>query len=344
MTANSTHDIDKLALHELGLARKAAQLWGGGSTEPILLKRRENAIFRIELHDGKSAALRLHRPQYHSDVALLSELQWMAHLKEQGFWVPEPLLTSQGLSLAIVSTPELPEPRQVDCLSWIEGTPLGYAGVPLGLSGVAIEQIFEALGATLGRMHGLAQSWTQPPDFNRHCWNISGFFGPTAIWGDPIASSYLDKSQHCRVAEAREKAVRLLNQFGSAPDRFGIIHADLARENILISDTSIRIIDFDDCGFGWFMYDLAVALYPNRREPLYPVIRQSLLKGYRSARKIVDDELLLPLFLALRAFALIGWIETRGDDAFSANHKALVCSNAYAVIEEFLEQEANYAD
>ena len=66
----------------------------------------------------------------------------------------------------------------------------------------------------------------------------------------------------------REEVSRELLAFVKSPDRFGLIHGDLVPENILIHAARLRIIDFDDAGFGWHMFELASSLYFIRREPM----------------------------------------------------------------------------
>ena len=45
-----------------------------------------------------------------------------------------------------------------------------------------------------------------------------------------------------------------------APDRFGLDHADLRIANLLVDGGHMLVIDFDDCGLAWFMYDWATAV------------------------------------------------------------------------------------
>ena len=70
---------------------------------------------------------------------------------------------------------------------------------------------------------------------------------------------------------------------GSKPDAFGLIHADLHLENALFDGDAVRVIDFDDCGFGYWLYDLAVPLWDNRYRADYPAFRAALLEGTANA-------------------------------------------------------------
>ncbi|MEO5758143.1 MAG: phosphotransferase [Mesorhizobium sp.] len=296
----------------IDLARRALDQWGVRDCEPELLKFRENAVFRIRLADGQPAAMRIHRLGYHSDAALRSELQWMAFLRSSGVATPSPVATQAGDLFVSASTGKITTPRQVDCLSWLEGRTVGARGVPLGHTPEQAREIFTALGQTIARMHNATASWPQPAGFARHAWDFDGFFGPNPTWGRFQSSPFLDGSRRELVYQAHERAVKALSRHERSARNFGLIHADLVRENVLIHDGAIRIIDFDDCGFGWHMYDLAVALYQNRDEAMYPLIEAALLDGYRSRRELTaDDVAALPLFAALRAFAFLGWVQSR---------------------------------
>ena len=52
--------------------------------------------------------------------------------------------------------------------------------------------------------------------------------------------------------EASHIIQKKLEAFGKDKTRFGLIHADLRLANLLIYGDEIKVIDFDDCGFGWF--------------------------------------------------------------------------------------------
>jgi hypothetical protein len=43
-----------------------------------------------------------------------------------------------------------------------------------------------------------------------------------------------------------------MEKFGADHERFGLIHADLRLANLLVWQEKTRVIDFDDCGFGWW--------------------------------------------------------------------------------------------
>ncbi|MER9104142.1 phosphotransferase [Mesorhizobium sp. M7A.F.Ca.US.010.02.1.1] len=312
MSAVSAQSEPETAADVTALARRALTHWGIDEGEPELLKFRENAVFRVILPTGQPAAMRIHRLGYHTDAALRSELQWMGFLQSAGIATPSPVATPAGDLFVLVSANASVQPRQVDCLSWLEGRAVGARGVPLDFTPEQARQVFTAMGRTIAHMHNVTSAWTPPAGFARHAWDFDGFFGANPIWGRFETSPFLDGPRRELVFQARGKAVKALSEHERSARNFGIIHADLVRENVLVHDGAIRIIDFDDCGHGWHMYDLAVALYQNREEAIYPLIEAALLDGYRQERELTARDIAaLPLFSALRAFAFLGWVQSR---------------------------------
>jgi Ser/Thr protein kinase RdoA (MazF antagonist) len=93
-----------------------------------------------------------------------------------------------------------------------------------------------------------------------------------------------------------------------------MIHADLHQRNVFISDDSMYLIDFDDAGFGWYLYDIAVALYEYNSQDDYQTLQAAFLDGYTEQRDLTDEHRdLLPMFLHIRSRAIIGWATARPE-------------------------------
>ena len=73
-----------------------------------------------------------------------------------------------------------------------------------------------------------------------------------------------------RSAGAAARSRQRLRRFGAGPDRFGLIHADMRLANLLVSGADLHVIDFDDCGFGWFIFDIGASLSFIEHDPRVP--------------------------------------------------------------------------
>lgn len=136
------------------------------------------------------------------------------------------------------------------------------------------------------------------------------------MWGRFWELEALSPTQRTLFEKLRARVGQELDAYGKTPDRFGLIHADLVPENILVEADRLRIIDFDDAGFGWHLFEIATSLYFIRRESFYEIAREALIAGYRRHRPLPDEHLrLLPLFLAARGTTYLGWVHTRKGEA-----------------------------
>ena len=294
----------------LDLAHEAAARWPLQVARIELAARRENLVFRLIAVTGEHFALRVHRAGYRRPDELASELAWMQALAQGGMSVPIPLLSLDQHLLEAVHG------KHVSVLSWLSGTPMGRSGTPLCIE--HREATFHKLGCTLARLHALSDGWTPPTGFTRPQWSLDGLLGPEPLWGPFWEHPHLGAAQRRTLLHAREAATEALQHEMPSLDQ-GLIHADAVRENVLIDRERIQLIDFDDCAFGFRLFDIATALLRNRTEPDYPALTAALCEGYRSIRPL--DTTQLDLFLMLRAFTYIGWIVPRlgeqGSDARS---------------------------
>nr|WP_281060074.1 hypothetical protein [Mesorhizobium sp. M2A.F.Ca.ET.043.05.1.1] len=69
---------------------------------------------------------------------------------------------------------------------------------------------------------------------------------------------------------------------------------------------TVKVIDFDDCGFGWFMYDAATPISFYEHEPQATDLIQSWTTGYR---RVLDlprrTRTKMPTFVMLRRLLLV---------------------------------------
>ena len=326
------HQLERLQQ----LAHIALELWPGRFERLTPVKYRENAVFSAYDETGGRFALRVHRHGYHSDEALRSELLWMRELSAHGVHVPPVVPTRDGSVLAMVTCAGVPEARQVDLLEWLAGDPIGTSeeGVT---SGDHIVPLYERIGHLASKVHDQVAAWTYPDGFTRHAWDLDGMLGPDPVWGRFWELPALTAHQQRVIDAARERAQADLATFGTGPDRYGMIHADFVPENLLDDGETLRLIDFDDSGFGWHMFEVATALYFNLDRPDYATLRDALFRGYRKGRPLDDHhEAMLPLFLFLRGTTYMGWVQTRPETQTAQEIGPLIIARTCALAEAYL--------
>lgn len=271
---------------------------------------RENTVFRVETAQGPHA-LRLHRHGYHSEAALQSELDWMAMLSSKGMQVPAPAAARGGNYLVTLAGNP---PRKASLLSWLPGAPMGQTRTPLEFTGDSRAALFRNIGQQMARMHQLTDAWPLPAGFDRPKWDSDGLIGDAPFWG-PFWQIDANAGDTALLLGIRERARAALAAYIAGGADYGLIHADLVRENILVEGGTLRFIDFDDSGFGFRMFDIATTLLKNLAEPDAAVLESALLQGYVEIRPLRPADLaMLDLFITLRSLTYLGWAHSRPDD------------------------------
>lgn len=274
----------------------------GEDTTLTLVNVSENHTFRADdPSTGRSYAVRVHRPGYHSAAAIESELLWIDALRDDdviGSVVP---ITARNGNRVVRAEIPASDPRNVVVFEWVAGAPPDPNGdhVPG----------FRTLGATTARMHAHAKAWQRPAGFERFTWDFDTTLGDNGHWGpwrEGIGVGGATRELFQRTIDT----IRVrLEAYGKGPERFGLAHCDLRLANLLVDGDEVRVIDFDDCGFGWYMYDYATTISFIEDHPLVPDLRAAWLEGYRSVAPIsAEDEAELDTFVMLRRLLLVCWV------------------------------------
>ena len=238
----------------------------------------ENHTYRVDDNDhGTRFALRIHRPGYRSVDEIESELMWMDALGATNTVdTPRAIVAEDGERVVEVEAPGL-GPRNVVMFEWL-------AGVAPDLDdGDAASEQFEILGEISARMHQHARRWSPPPRFVRPRWDYDTSIGPHGHWGRWQDGLGMGGEERAQLQKLDQRIAERLRAFGQDPSRFGLVHADIRLANLLIDGGRVRVIDFDDCGFSWYMYDFATAVSFMEDHPRVPALREAWVRGYRSA-------------------------------------------------------------
>ncbi len=271
-----------------------------------LINLSENHTFRIDAPAGRTV-LRVHRPGYQSAASIESELAWLAALRrDTDLPVVRPLPGRNGDLVQKMNG------RHAVLFAFEEGREPVSGSVAL----------FRTIGAFAAAAHLHAMNWQRPANFTRPTWSAEAMLEPDGLWGDwrrapgvaPVRGALDDISARLH----RELAV-----YGQSDDRFGLIHADMRLANLLVDGPRTTLLDFDDSGFGWFMYDLGSALSFIDQTPEAPALRAAWLEGYTALRPPAAADLaIIDAMILLRRMVLLAWIGTHGETQLAQAHAA----------------------
>lgn len=322
------------------LADAALAQWGLQGSQLELIKYRENGVFKVLTPQGQRYALRIHRHAYHSDDELRSELQWLSALKVEGISVPQMLPATSGELFLTLQVDEVPEPRQVDIMAWLEGEQLGSIEDGLASDG-RVEKIYHTIGGLAARLHNQATGWALPEGFSRHAWDAQGLLGDNPFWGRFWELAALTGDERALLLRARDRVRDDLASYARDPasaDRYSLIHADFVVENLLVDGDTVRLIDFDDAGFGWHLFELATALHFEMEEDFFPAAFEAMITGYREHRDLPDSQLAhMPLFFLARSFTYLGWVHTRGETQTAKELTPMLVEKCCTLARRYLE-------
>lgn len=263
-----------------------------------LINLSENHTFRIEGPQGVSV-LRLHRPGYQNEASIRSELAWLKALaRETDLPVVRPLAGKNGELVQRAG-----EGQHAVLFAFERGSE-PEAGTP---------ELFRTLGRFAATAHGHVRHWSPPKGFTRPRWTVETMLAADGLWGDWRKAPGIAPVREALDA-VEERLLAALAAYGTSPDRFGLIHADMRLANLLVDGEHLHLLDFDDCGFGWFIYDLAAALSFIETDPAVPALQTAWLEGYRAVRNLSDEDMaMIPAMVLLRRMVLLAWIGSHGE-------------------------------
>ncbi len=194
-----------------------------------------------------------------------------------------------------VSLDDLAQPRNVVLFDWVDGAAPTAEDVPS----------FERLGAVSARMHEHARRGRAPPRSRASRGTTRRRSAANGHWGRWQDGLGMTPDALALLTRLDETIRRRLARYGKGADRFGLTHADLRIANLLVDGDRTIVIDFDDCGLAWFMYDWATAVSFMEDHPQVPELQAAWVDGYRSVAPLsAEDEAELATFVMLRRLLL----------------------------------------
>lgn len=244
-----------------------------------------NAVYPY-FHQGELHFLRLCPASEKKLPDIAAEIEFILHLRAQGYPAMAPVHTLSGELCATISTP------------WGDYHMSAFKQVP----GKALEDvpltpdILHAYGKSLGRLHHLSAEFT--PAIPR----------PTY---EEVANDMRAVLPE-KLLPVWEDVLHQLSHLPRTKESYGLVHYDYEPDNVFYDGATqqISVIDFDDSLYHFYALDAEQALDSLRElvSPAdFPNARSAFLAGYRTEHPLLPDmEAAFPLmrrFIDLRACA-----------------------------------------
>jgi Ser/Thr protein kinase RdoA (MazF antagonist) len=280
------NDILKAAIKRFGIEAHNIELLDGF----------ESYIYSFTREDGEFI-LRIGHSLRRTQDLIQGEVDWINYLAAGGAGVAKAIVSNNGQLVEFIGDNQGGDFMATAFVKAPGGAPT---------SDMMNENLFQAWGCTLGRIHALSKKY-QPanPAWKREEWDSPG---------NLLVESWLPPSEK----EALEKFQELMLSLRSLPkdhDSYGLIHQDAHAGNFFVDDGyKITLFDFDDCVYSWFIYDIAMVLFyglmGHEDDPAHiENFCRHFLIGYRQENPLDPtwlDE--IPNFLKLREIDLYAQI------------------------------------
>ncbi|CAM3717662.1 serine/threonine protein kinase [Vibrio aerogenes CECT 7868] len=328
----STEQYDTLTDQQITyLAQQLLQTYPSQYAGQIrLLCRSENATFKITTARHRYA-MRIHRCGYHNKNNILSELAWLNALRETGIIVPEAIAGNNGDYVQTITSAD-GTIRHAVLFHWIDGD--------MPTSEVNPES-FQQLGAITAHLHQQSRQWDKPDYFDRLLWNFQTMVTDQSHWGRWQDAPNLRQADHPIIEESLQQVYTALHDYGQDANRFGLIHADLRLTNLLLHEGETRVIDFDDCGMGWYMHDLAAAISFNEHLPNAQAWVENWITGYERIGHLTQADIdIIPAMIIQRRIQMLAWTGTHAETEMTQSLGHQWADESVRLCRKFLETQA----
>ena len=287
------------------LAKQALPDYSLEAAKLTTLAHTENTTFKV-ITLNNSYVLRVYRHNKHSIAEIESELIWLTSLLyDTNIIVPRPIPNKQNSLFTIATAPGILEPRYCVLFPWLPGR-----FVRTKFTNKTIKQV----GEFLAKLHNYSQKFFAPPGFERPMWDEDGLLGSFPI-NLPMESEALLPAERKVLNSAALQIRKDLAKLDKNERSFGLIHGDLHFGNCKFHRSKIQVLDFDDCAWGYYLYDLAITLYYLRRLENFNALRTSFLAGYQTRRSLPQQyEFYLEAMIAARRLELMRSLFERQDN------------------------------
>lgn len=281
-------------------AKAGLEQYGIRDARFALLKEGTNQrklIFRVESPSQGRFVLRVYKLSRPSEN-LRPELLWLQSLRrEMPLSVPEPIPAVDGSLISYTSPKWASEPLRCVLLRWLPGEKkIDPSATELSLAGSHVARLHRYC-----EQPGVPEGLTFP-----YAWDWDWVFGEAVPLWNKGASVYSRRDLEVFRVTA-ERVWQDLQELGKDSNVFGIVHRDLHLNNFLFHNEKAYVIDFEVCGWGYYLFDLTVTLssLKSHGAPL----QAAFLEGYQRERPLTKDcWRYLKTFMAMRVVQRVNMV------------------------------------
>lgn len=196
-------------------------------------------------------------------------------------------------------------------------------------------QDVQSIGSYLGRLH--KSSFATLSELRKL--DYLALFSDKGLYPLDEDAKVLFSARQLNIMDTVTHVVKVaMDELGQGENEFGLIHGDLLLKNILFYEGEVRALDFEYCGWGYYLYDLCPLLWQLKPLPNYKELEEAFWNGYCSIRPLTErHRQLLETFIAARQVASLRWVAANQHNPAYQGKVANILQQRTAELQGFLE-------
>lgn len=294
-----------------------------------------NTVFRVtDAENNQKYVLRIPPQTWLDHASFVSETSLLRSLHEQtDLCVVKPVQNRAGEYVQLAQAIGVPGERNCILFEWIDDR---FFQDSDRLDAKTLTE----MGRTLALLHQYGQTFQPPSGFHRPILDMDGLFGENGLYDPKGRLSMLTQHQQAVIMEAQQAIGEKLNQLERNKESFGLIHSDYYYRNLFLTkENCVGVIDFDMCGYGYYLFDLVMPFWPFRQGNRNEAYDRFLI-GYRMIRPVPEGFFeYRPIFEAIRRLIDAYFYVQRDDSAVFQKMWRLMSLYAVSELKKFLRNE-----
>lgn len=281
--------------------------WQGAPSSLAHIRDGANAVYQFQA-GGTRLVLRLTEDRHRSRGQLEAELDFVRFVSSRGVAAACPVPSVGGAWVETAVADDAEDTWHAVVFAAAPGRHFRFFSADID------RLLFRAWGRTMGALHAASREFVPAAPRRRASWAEQDTTR-CEVTRLPLEEATA-RHEHAHVTE-------WLRSLRATPESWGLIHGDFERTNFVLHGATLRLYDFDDACYHWYLADVAHALWAFRSAP--PADRRRFLtwflEGYRE-RSAVEAEVRenFSWFVRLRSLSL--FINRLQDGAVSARSAA----------------------
>jgi len=237
-----------------------------------LVNNETNCTFRVDTSDGRTYALRISIPDFHTLDEIHAEIAWLDALaSESDIKIARPIPTRTGEFIVEAGARGVPEERRCVLFEWVPGRPVSERPTQAQL---------REFGRLIARLHACGASYQPPkPAAVRRMDRVCLMGGPDVLL-DGDTRALLTPQGFEQLREMRAAVERELAWLYARDEPPRVLHGDLHWWNVMVSRGKLRPIDFEDLCWGYPIQDVAISAYYTASGEHEEAFRVEVRRGY----------------------------------------------------------------